>query len=63
MHKGTLAGVSLGQAAVTAAAPPAVGGVFDARSKATTAPFNTNPGTIWIESSLGGVAGPFTVAG
>jgi hypothetical protein len=63
VHKGTLSGVPLGQAAVTAAAPPAVGGVFDARSKATTAPFNTNPGTVWIESTLGGAAGPFTVSG
>ena len=54
--------MSLGQAAVTATAPPAVGGVYDARSGATTAPFNTNPGTIWVESTLGGVAGPFTVS-
>jgi hypothetical protein len=61
VHKGSLSGVSLGQAAVTAAAPPAVGGVYDARSRATTPPFNTNPGTVWIESSLGGTAGPFTV--
>lgn len=63
VHKGTLAGVSLGQAALTAAAPPATGSVFDARSRAIAAPFNTNPGTIWIESTLGGVAGPFTVSG
>ena len=63
IHKGTLSGVSLGQAAVTAAAPPAVGGVFDARSKSTQPPLNTKPATIWIESTLGGVAGPFTVAG
>jgi len=61
IHKGTLSGVSLGTYAMTAAAPPATGGVFSARSQATVAPFNTNPGTIWIESSLGGTAGPFTV--
>ncbi len=61
VHKGTLAGVPLGQAAISAAAPPAAGGVFDARTKATTAPFNTNPGTVWVESTRGGVAGPFTV--
>jgi Chitobiase/beta-hexosaminidase C-terminal domain/Fibronectin type III domain len=61
IHKGTLAGVSLGTYAMTAAAPPATNGVFSARSTATVAPFNTNPGTIWVESSLGGTAGPFTV--
>jgi hypothetical protein len=62
VHKGTLAGVPMGQAAVTAAVAPATGGVFDARTKSTAAPFSTNPGTVWIESSLGGVAGPFSVS-
>ena len=59
-HKGSLSGVSLGQAAVTAAAP---GGTFDLRSKSTLPPLDTKPTTIWIESTLGGVAGPFTVSG
>ncbi len=58
VHKGSLSGVSLVQAAVTAAA---TGGVFDARSKSTLPPLDTRPTTIWIESTLGGVAGPFTV--
>jgi hypothetical protein len=58
-----LSGVSLGQAPITAAAPPAGGGTFDFRSKSTASPLDTKPTTIWIESSLGGTAGPFTVAG
>lgn len=62
LHKGSLSGASLGTFPVTAAAPPATGGVFDARIRSTVAPFNTNPGTIWIESSVGGTAGPFTVS-
>ncbi|HET7820682.1 MAG TPA: fibronectin type III domain-containing protein [Ornithinibacter sp.] len=61
IHKGSLSGVSLGQAAVTAAAPPATGGVFDGRFRSTAPPLDTKPATIWIESTLGGVAGPFTV--
>src|SRR5215218_2211211 len=62
VHRGTLAGVAMGQAPVTAAVAPATGGVFDARTKSTVAPFNTNPGTVWIESTLGGMAGPFSVS-
>jgi hypothetical protein len=61
IHKGSLSGVSLGGAPVTAAAPPATGGVFDARLRSTAPPLDTKPATIWIESTLGGVAGPFTV--
>jgi hypothetical protein len=60
VHRGTLAGPVLGQVAVTAAAPPATGGVFDLRLR-NAAAGATNPGTIWIESSAGGTAGPFTV--
>src|SRR5919112_2159125 len=62
VHKGTLDGVTMGQAPVTAAVAPATGGVFDARTKSTVAPFSTNPQTVWIESTLGGVAGPFSVS-
>ena len=61
-HKGSLAGPVLGQAAMTAAAPPATGGVFSLRLS-NAAAGTTNPGTIWIESTLGGTAGPFTVTG
>ena len=48
---------------MTPAAAPATGGTFTLRNRSTVAPFNTNPGTIWLESSLGGTAGPFTVSG
>jgi hypothetical protein len=61
VHRGSLSGTVLVQAAVTAAAPPGIGD-YDARSRATGAPLNVNPGTVWIESSGGGTAGPFTVA-
>ncbi len=61
LHKGSLSGPSYGTFAMTAAPPPATGGVFRARSALTAAPFNVKPGTVWIESSLGGTAGPFTV--
>jgi hypothetical protein len=54
-------GRSLGQAAVTAATPPATGGVYDFRLRNGAAPA-TNPGTIYVVSNGGGVAGPFTVA-
>ena len=63
IHKGSLSGVSLGTVAMTPAAAPATGGTFTLRNRSTVAPFNTNPGTIWLESSLGGTAGPFTVSG
>jgi len=61
IHRGNLAGPVIGQAPVTAAAPPATGGVFDLRARNAAAPA-TNPGTIWIESTDGGTAGPFTVS-
>jgi len=63
VHKGSLDGISLGTVNMTAAVAPATGGTFTLRQRSTTAPFNTNPGTIWIESSLGATAGPFTVSG
>jgi hypothetical protein len=64
VHKGSLSGPVIATAGLTAAAPPAVGAVFDARNKTTTdVNLATNPTTVWIESSLGGTAGPFAVAG
>ena len=48
-------------ALVTAAAPPATGGVYDIRLRNGAVPA-TNPGRIWVTSDGGGVAGPFTVA-
>lgn len=62
VHKGSLAGPVLGQAAMTAAAAPATGGVFDLRLR-NAAAGTTNPVTIWVESTVGGTAGPFTVSG
>lgn len=56
VHAGSLAGPVLGSALVTAGPPP----VFSLRQANAAAPA-TNPGTIWIESTLGGTAGPFTV--
>lgn len=61
VHRGTLTGLVAGQAAVTAAAAPATGGVFDMRARKAAAG-TTNPTTVWIESTLGGTAGPFPVA-
>jgi hypothetical protein len=51
----------LGQAPVTAAAAPATGGVYSLRLR-NAAAGTTNPGTVWIESTLGGMAGPKAVA-
>ena len=62
VHKGSLSGPVLGRATMTAAAAPATGGVFDLRLR-NAAAGPTNPGTVWIESSVGGTAGPFTVSG
>jgi len=39
----------------------ATGGVYDLRFRNGAAPA-TNPGRIYVISSIGGVAGPFTVA-
>jgi hypothetical protein len=61
VHQGSLGGRVLLTAPVTAAAPPETGGVWDARARNAAAPA-ANPGTIWIESSVGGTAGPFTVS-
>jgi hypothetical protein len=44
---------------LTAAAPPATGTTFDVRLRAGVP--TTNPGQIFVKSSNGGTAGPFTV--
>jgi hypothetical protein len=51
---------SLGTAAVVNAGTPA-GGEWELRLRNGAAPA-TNPGRIFVESSMGGVAGPFTVS-
>jgi hypothetical protein len=58
---GSATGRILGQAAVTAAVAPATGGVYTLRLR-NAAAGTTNPGTVWIESTLGGTAGPWGVA-
>ncbi|MBG6216244.1 hypothetical protein IWX75_000681 [Arthrobacter sp. CAN_A6] len=60
LHKGSLDGPVLGRATVTAAVAPATGGVYSLRLRDAAAG-TANPGTVWIESSVGGVAGPTTV--
>jgi hypothetical protein len=50
----------LGQATVTAAVAPETGGVYTLRLR-NAAAGTTNPGSVWIESTLGGTAGPVTV--
>jgi hypothetical protein len=60
VHKGSLDGPVLGQAPMTAAAAPTTGGVFDLRLR-NAAAGTTSPVTVWIESTVGGTAGPFTV--
>lgn len=50
----------LGAVPVTAAAAPATGGVYSLRLR-NAAAGTTNPGTVWIESTVGGLAGPTTV--
>jgi hypothetical protein len=55
VHSGSLAGPVLGSAPMTG--PPAV---FSLRQQNAAAPA-TRPATVWIESTLGGTAGPFTV--
>ncbi len=55
------AGRVLGQVNVTAAAAPATGGTYSLRLRDAAAG-TTNPGTVWVESTLGGTAGPVSVA-
>jgi hypothetical protein len=61
IHAGSATGRVIGQANVTAAAAPATGGAYSVRLR-NAAAGTTNPGTIWIESTLGGTVGPFVVA-
>ncbi|HKS01376.1 MAG TPA: fibronectin type III domain-containing protein [Arthrobacter sp.] len=58
---GNATGRVLGQAAVTAAVAPETGGVWTLRLR-NAAAGTTNPGTVWVESTVGGTAGPLTVA-
>lgn len=51
----------LSTAPVTAAPAPATGGVYSLRLR-NAAAGSTNPGSVWIESTVGGTAGPTTVA-
>jgi hypothetical protein len=61
IRSGSPSGTALGSGRVPAAPAPAVGGVYDLRFRDGAAPA-TRPATIYVVSSLGGVAGPFTVA-
>lgn len=63
IHQGSLSGPVLGSGPLVAAVAPATGSTFDIRVRTTAAPLNANPGQIWIESTLGGTAGPFTTSG
>ena len=60
VHSGSLTGPVLGRVTVTAAVAPATGGDYTLRLR-NAAAGATNPGTVWIESSVGGTAGPATV--
>jgi hypothetical protein len=60
VHVGGPDGRVLGQATVTAAVAPETGGVYTLRLR-NAAAGTTNPGSVWIESTLGGTAGPVTV--
>jgi hypothetical protein len=61
LRRDSATGPVLGSGLVTAAAPPATGGAYDIRLR-NAAAGATNPGKIWVTSTGGGVAGPFTVA-
>ncbi|CAH0196654.1 hypothetical protein SRABI83_01801 [Arthrobacter sp. Bi83] len=60
IHSGSPTGPVLGQVAVTAAAAPATGGDYNLRLR-NAAAGASNPGRVWIESTVGGTAGPATV--
>jgi hypothetical protein len=51
----------LGTAAITAAVAPATGGVWSLRLRDGAAG-TSNPGSVWVETTLGGMAGPLTVS-
>ncbi|WP_207454415.1 fibronectin type III domain-containing protein [Herbiconiux sp. SYSU D00978] len=59
IHAGGPTGPVIGTATVTAAAAPETGGVWNVRLRNNAA--GNNPGTIWVESTVGGTVGPFTV--
>lgn len=61
IHSGSLSGPVLGRVSVTAAVAPATGGEYILRLR-NAAAGTRSPGTVWIESSVGGTAGPTTVA-
>jgi Chitobiase/beta-hexosaminidase C-terminal domain/Fibronectin type III domain len=62
LHSGSPTGPVLGQPVLTtAAAAPATGAVFEFRLRNGAAPA-ANPGRVYIDSSVGGTAGPFTVS-
>lgn len=62
VHAGSLAGPLIGSPVlVTAAAPPGIGD-FSVRVRTGQANLPaSNPGTVWVESTGGGTAGPFTM--
>ena len=57
IHSGGPTGPVIGRVPITAAAAPETGGVFIYRLR--TSP--SNPGSIWLDSTLGGMTGPVTV--
>ena len=57
IHSGGPTGPVIGRAPITAAPAPQIGGVFAYRLRTSPA----NPGTIWLDSTLGGTVGPVTV--
>jgi hypothetical protein len=60
IHVGGPNGRIIGQANVTAAAAPATGGDYSLRLR-NAAAGTANPGIVWIESTVGGTAGPVAV--
>jgi hypothetical protein len=58
IHRDGPTGPVIGRAPITAAAAPQTGGVFTYRLRTSI----SNPGSVWIDSTLGGVVGPVTVA-
>ena len=61
VRAGGPAGRVLGQVSVTAAAAPATGGVYSLRLR-NAAAGTSNPGLLWVESTVGGTAGPTPTA-
>jgi len=60
VRRDSATGPVMGNGLVTAAAAPATGGEYDMRLR-NGAAGTSNPGKIWVTSTGGGVAGPFTV--